>query len=292
MTSATTSAAKPSTNFLIPKTLSFTIPKLSLGCPILTKTLAGGLPVGTLTEISGEAATGKTQLCLQLLLTALRPTYSGGLASSSLLILPSLLPSSSLLKRLKTLPSPLNPKPLDHVFVASAHSPEHLMMLLYQADSLFENPPDGMMPVRLVVVDSVADIFRSEFENNLTDLKSRTGFFFKLAAKLKEQACRFGSVAVVTNQVVDMMDSERDETNNHQLGPAMWSSGRRVSPAMGLSWSNCINSRIFLSRNNKNNYNDNGTTDRKMEVVFAPHLPKNSCEFVIRKDGVFGLESL
>lgn len=75
------------------------------------------------------------------------------------------------------------------------------MLLLYQADRLFQNSP-GELPVRLVVVDSIAAIFRSEFENNLGDLKSRTGMFFRIAAKLKEQACRFGAVAVVTNQVI------------------------------------------------------------------------------------------
>ncbi|XP_078178889.1 homolog of X-ray repair cross complementing 3 (XRCC3) [Carex rostrata] len=272
-------------------------PKLSLGCPILSRLLAGGLPVGTITEISGESASGKSQLCLQLILSSLLPPYLGGLGASSLLILPSLLPSSSLLRRLSLLPSPLHISPLDHIFIASAQSPEHLMMLLYQADRLFEKSP-GEMPVRLVVVDSIAAIFRSEFENNLGDLKSRTGMFFRIAAKLKDQARQFGAVVVVTNQVVDVMGPEvaGDGGNNHHIGPVLWSSGRMVAPAMGLSWANCINTRIFLSRSDEvvavgvNGGEAIMRTKRRMEVVFAPHVPRSSCEFVIGKDGVFGLE--
>ncbi|KAJ4733132.1 Dna repair protein xrcc3-like protein [Rhynchospora pubera] len=272
--------------------------KLSLGCPILSRLLSGGLPVGTLTEISGESATGKSQLCLQLLLSSLLPPCLGGLAASSLLILPSLLPFSSLLKRLSRLPSPLHPSPLDHIFVASAHSPDHLMMLLYQADRLFHKSPSLMPPLRLIVVDSIAAIFRSEFDNNFGDLKARTGMFFRVAAKLKEQASRFGAVAVVTNQVVDVMGPEMagDVGNNHHMGPALLSSGRMVAPAMGLSWANCVNTRIFLSRNDEmaavgvNGEDMAACTRRSMEVVFAPHVPRSSCEFVIRKDGVFGLD--
>lgn len=43
--------------------------KLSLGCPILDSCLKGGVRCGQITEFVGESTAGKTQLCLQLLLT-------------------------------------------------------------------------------------------------------------------------------------------------------------------------------------------------------------------------------
>ena len=43
--------------------------KLSLGCTVLDRVLRGGLVPGTVTEVFGESTAGKTQLCLQLLLT-------------------------------------------------------------------------------------------------------------------------------------------------------------------------------------------------------------------------------
>ncbi len=43
--------------------------RLTTGCPLLDATLQGGLRTGHLHEIVGESNCGKTQLCLQLLLT-------------------------------------------------------------------------------------------------------------------------------------------------------------------------------------------------------------------------------
>ncbi|KAK9931754.1 hypothetical protein M0R45_019018 [Rubus argutus] len=79
---------------------------------------------------------------------------------------------------------------------------------------------------------------------------------------------------------------------------SLHSSGRRVCPALGLAWSNCVNSRFFLSRNEEivrreNNGSEDDLcrqTKRRLDVVFAPHLPQSSCEFVITKQGVFGVD--
>lgn len=69
----------------------------------------------------------------------------------------------------------------------------------------------------------------------------------------------------------------------------LWSSGRRVSPALGLSWASCVNTRLFLSREDEIVGNGVVRTKRTIRVVFAPHLPEGSSEFVILKEGVFGV---
>ena len=52
--------------------------KLSTGCSILDAFFRGGIPCRGITEISGESASGKTQLCIQLCLTSqLNYTYGG-----------------------------------------------------------------------------------------------------------------------------------------------------------------------------------------------------------------------
>jgi hypothetical protein len=48
--------------------------KLQLGCPMLDRCLGGGLLPRHITEIAGEAGSGKTQLCLQLTLQVTRHT--------------------------------------------------------------------------------------------------------------------------------------------------------------------------------------------------------------------------
>lgn len=180
------------------------------------------------------------------------------------------------------------------------HSADHLFDILSQIEPILSNRPTGL-PIKLIVVDSIAALFRSEFENTPCDLKRRSSLFFKISSKLKSQANRFGLAVVVTNQVVDFVG---DGLNGMRIGnlDSLYSSGRRVCPALGLSWANCINSRLFLSRNEEILGKETGSVDvgddnffhrqtkRQIHVVFAPHLPESSCEFAIRREGVCGIE--
>lgn len=58
--------------------------RLSFGCQVLDELLRGGLPVGGVTELSGESGAGKTQLALQLCLSVQYPTQHGGLDSGNM----------------------------------------------------------------------------------------------------------------------------------------------------------------------------------------------------------------
>lgn len=58
--------------------------RLSVGCPLLNELLRGGLPVGGITELSGESGVGKTQLALQLCVSVQYPTQYGGLDSGNI----------------------------------------------------------------------------------------------------------------------------------------------------------------------------------------------------------------
>lgn len=152
------------------------------------------------------------------------------------------------------------------------------------------------------MIDSVAALFRSEFDNTPSDLKRRSSLFFKISSKLKSLANRFGLVVVVTNQVVDFVGPD-DGLNGLRVGNlgCLYSSGRRVCPALGLSWANCVNSRLFLSRDEVLNEEKSlvdvsddeyvqRRTRRQIRVIFAPHLPESSCEYAIAREGVFGIE--
>lgn len=57
----------------------FSRKSLSLGCPILDEIFRGGILSQGITEVTGESAAGKTQLCLQLCLMAQLPLEDGGL---------------------------------------------------------------------------------------------------------------------------------------------------------------------------------------------------------------------
>ncbi|EEF30727.1 X-ray repair cross complementing protein 3, xrcc3, putative [Ricinus communis] len=287
--------------------------KCTLGCPILDRCLNGGIPCNSITEIVAESGTGKTQLCLQLSLYAQLPLSLGGLSASSLYLHTEFPFPFRRLHQLSHSFQSQHPQifinnnnndtinnydnPCDNIFVHSVRSADYLFDIMPKIESFLVYSKTHL-PVRLIVIDSVAALFRSEFENTATDLKRRSALFFKISAKLRALAWRFNLAVVVSNQVVDFVGSG-DGLNGARIGDlgSLYSSGRRVCPALGLAWANCVNSRLFLSRD------ENGMVDgaesgsfcsqtrRRLHVVFAPHLPYSSCEFVIRREGVFGIDS-
>nr|XP_033512733.1 DNA repair protein XRCC3 homolog isoform X2 [Nicotiana tomentosiformis] len=249
------------------------VQKCSLGCPILDRFLGGGIPCNSITELVAESGCGKTQISLQLLLSAQLPTSLGGLSSSSLYLYSE---SPFPLRRLHQLSSsfPTLHNPLGNILTHPLHSAHHLFDVLSQIDSLLLSHPPSFPPIKLIVIDSIAALFRFEFENNARDLKQRSGLFFKISSKLKEQARRFGLAVVVINQVVDVID----DSDVLRIGNStcLYTSERKVCAALGLSWANCVNTRLFLSRNEERVADEDcftTQTRRFIRVVFAPHLP-------------------
>ncbi|KAM0020949.1 putative DNA recombination and repair protein, RecA [Helianthus debilis subsp. tardiflorus] len=280
---------------------------LSLGCPILDAALGGGIPSNSITELVSESGCGKTQLSLQLLFTAQLPH---GLNGSSLYLYSEFpFPYRRFAQLLHSFRSS-HPilfanyrDPCDHIFTRDCHTAHHLLDVLLQLESRLKHPKETRLDIKLIVIDSIAALFRSDFENNGADLKKRLALFFKISAILKMYAKRFGIAVVVTNQVVDLVD-DSEGVSGVRVGnlEGLWTSGRRVCPALGLSWANCVNSRLFLSRREVIEGVENGLQGddyggfvnrrqrRELHVVFAPHLPYLSCEYVIRKEGVFGVD--
>ncbi|KAK1420892.1 hypothetical protein QVD17_22844 [Tagetes erecta] len=272
----------------------------TLGCPILDSILGGGIPSNSITELVSESGCGKTQLCLQLLFTAQLPHRLNGLAGSSLYLY-SEFPFpyrrfNQLVESFKSSHPILfasNRDPRDYIFTRDCQTAHHLLDVLLLLESRLRNAKETGLDIKLIVIDSIAALFRSEFENNAGDLKRRSSLFFKISSVLKAHANRFGIAVVVTNQVVDVI-GDNEGGSGVRVGnlEGLYTSGRRVCPALGLSWSNCINSRLFLSRQEVIEDGDfvNTRERRELHVVFAPHLPYSSCEYVIRKEGVFGVD--
>ena len=95
--------------------------------------LHGGIPGGSLTELVGESTVGKTQLCLQLLLTAQLPVAAGGLGGRSLDICTEGNPPLGRLGEIAAAFPQLS-APCDSVLVANASAgPEQLLDVVRQA---------------------------------------------------------------------------------------------------------------------------------------------------------------
>lgn len=270
-------------------------PKLSVGCPVLDRFLGGGIPCNTITELVAESGTGKTQLCLQLLLH-----------SPSSLYLYSEFPFP--LRRLQQLSSVFRrPTVMDDVLLRPLKNAYHLLEVLPSIDALLCERPN----IKLIVIDSVAALFRSEFDSqHKEEMRTRGGLFFKIASEFKAQAIKHGVAVVMTNQVVDVVES----SDLLRIGNSdcFYSSGRKVCAALGLSWAHCVNIRLFLckrqdddeqgkrlvvaddlqlQKQEKNTFTTSSSSSRRfIRVVFAPHLPDSCCQFVIKREGVFGID--
>ncbi|KAH9297665.1 hypothetical protein KI387_029347, partial [Taxus chinensis] len=64
--------------------------------------------------------------------------------------------------------SMINLDPCDNIFVQGVHTIEELLQFLEHIEILLSKPLG--MPVRLLIIDSVAALFRSDFDNNINDM--------------------------------------------------------------------------------------------------------------------------
>ena len=89
--------------------------------------------------------------------------------------------------------------------------------------------------VRLVVIDSIAALFRAEFSVEESALRAHV--LFDVARSLKQLAHEHSAAVVCINQVSDRIVQE-----------ALTYARKRFIPALGLAWSSCVNTRFFVRR--------------------------------------------
>lgn len=191
-------------------------------------------------------ASGKSHLCLQLSLTAQLPSSLSGQSGGTILISSEgLIPSSRLLDisrhLIDCLPAGIMDQArtewdfLDNVHVEKAVDVENLEALLgYIAPARIERvnraalegnlitpyeegederitPPKPPLPIKLIIIDSIAAPFRVAHENDSAGFINRAKEFGTIGDLLKKLAKRFGVAVVVVNQVSDVFDNGRPD---------------------------------------------------------------------------------
>jgi DNA-repair protein XRCC3 len=239
--------------------------KLSLGCDVLDGLLRGGVPTGGITEIAGEASCGKTQICLQLLLQAQLPRKYGGLGGSAVYIsTESSLPQDRLVQISRERSNMCGyfetVDPIACLFVEQVDDADKLGHVLRKLPDLVQRLTTTANPVRLVIIDSIAAPFRCDEDRS--DALKRVPELVAHASRLKVLA-GFGLAVVIINQVTDMISDDRQSDRSPAVHSGSWqmpsaasqwppmprhSSSRPVIPALGLSWSSCMNTRVLLTR--------------------------------------------
>lgn len=258
-----------------------TIGKLSLGCPVLDSALGGGLPRQGLTEIAGEAGVGKSQICMQLLLSAALPSNVSSRDSNDRSSVTG--PGSFVLscgegpfpsRRLSQMATRMAATAgegvtadqlLQRIVVQEARNLDE------QLDVIIQKLPEIMerFQLQLVVVDSIASLFRSEMGNKRSDMTLRTRLLYKMAQVMKTLSVKHNTAFVVVNQVTSK---------------PIFGGGGATVPALGMAWSNCVNTRLVLHRQAAGL-----GAPRLLIVEMSPALPYIRAPFTISMEGVNGV---
>ena len=263
--------------------------RISIGDKIIDEALGGGFSTNTVTEISGEAGSGKTQFCLKLALHAQLPVEKGGLGSDCKVLYINCLEGEFPAKRLEDLANALETK-LASEKVANdvvADGP-----LRYTAKSFLDNVITRTCPntddlvdtlrtdvlemvdkgnIRLIIIDSIAGVVRPEFNigggtvNGQSEGQLRKHFFFAVHQSVQKFARRPGMTMVIVNQIASRIDHWNgpipgDESHQWANGSVFTmreegllpGNGNSIQPALGITWSHLINERLLLVRETDN----------------------------------------
>ncbi|KAK5949752.1 DNA repair protein rhp57 [Knufia fluminis] len=185
----------------------------------IDEALGGGFPAGSICEIVGESAVGKTQFVLTLLLTAQLPAPRGLGRSAIYLSTEDPLNTRRLQQILRSHPQILELPPedqpsLDHVLGIEVHNVEmQEHMITFQLPEAIRRYNAG-----LVVIDSIAANFRIEFQGaSRKVLTERAVALTKLGKALRKIAHEQNVAIVCTNQVSDRFDDDKTRLDKVRL---------------------------------------------------------------------------
>ncbi|KAJ8290344.1 hypothetical protein GJAV_G00011670 [Gymnothorax javanicus] len=262
--------------------------RLTMGCPLLDSLLRGGVPLSGITELAGESGVGKTQIGLQLCLSVQYPREHGGLGSGAVYICTE---DTFPIKRLRQLISqqsrlrPTLPVELvrsirfsDNIYIEHTADLAALQACVNQRIPILLSR--GL--VRLVVVDSVAALFRLEFQASETIERAR--HLQALASSLQRLSHCHQAPVLCINQVTDIVGDTDPARCMYGLVDT------RVLPALGMAWANQVLVRLMLRRlETSGEAVGSAGVPRRLEVVFAPHLPQSFCLCSVTEEGVRGI---
>ncbi|KAK2952617.1 putative DNA repair protein RAD51 [Blattamonas nauphoetae] len=239
--------------------------------PILDSHLHGGLQAGTITEIVGESSSGKTILCLQLILQSSLLPEHGGFGLSSLFIDAESSFSPRLLLSLasarispQTVGASENENDVNDTVLQSLMSRVHVMKvsglsdLARWAQTTLEDQIIEKK-IRIVVIDSIAAIVNQSFPSG-TSLIDRQHMLSSTTAQLKRAAELFGLAVVITNTAFSS-SSHSPTPSLHQDSslflpsstlslpmppPSPFTFPSTLSPRLGLLWHHSVNTRLVL----------------------------------------------
>ncbi|CAO3670715.1 unnamed protein product [Rhizopus stolonifer] len=250
-----------------------------------------------------RSSSGKTQLGIQLCLSVQKPILDGGLEGSAIYIHSE---GPFPLARLNQLTDHYVSRDCrmiaeelrNHIHTMHVSDGEsQYRVLAYQLPAFLDSQRNNARKVRLIVIDSISAIYRSDsaYRNKFEKMSE----ICELGTRLKRLASEYNVAVVGINQVSDVVvdstkggafmghmeewldfDLVNKQESNH-LGLYIHSLLKK--PVLGLAWQNSVNTRIRLARSQMM---DNSPTRRVFFLEFSPKGNRAGCETVIDNTGI------
>lgn len=205
--------------------------RFTTGSRDLDRIMRGGIETGSITELSGEYRTGKTQFCHTVAVTCQLPVEKAGGEGKCLWIDTE---GTFRPERLVSVATRFNltvHQVLDNIVYARAFNTDHLLELIIEAGALMSK---GRFA--LLIIDSIISLYRSEFGGR-GELAARQMHLGRVLRAIQKMADTFGVAVVLTNQVMAKVDGMP---------------GQDKVPTGGHVLAHCSQTRLFMRKGGAN----------------------------------------
>lgn len=231
--------------------------RIRTGSKSLDELLGGGIETNAITEAYGKFASGKTQLGFQISVNAQLPVSEGGLDGSTLFIDTEGTFRPDRIEQIAKAGNMDPQKVLDNILVVRAYNTEQQVLALERADKLIREHN-----VRLIIVDSIMNLFRSEFVGRGA-LAERQQKLNQHIHKMQQLADTHLLAVYVTNQVME--------------NPGILF-GDPTTPVGGNIIAHAATTRLYMRKSKEDK--------RIVRLVDSPNMPEGEAVMKITPNGI------
>ncbi|NLV27440.1 MAG: DNA repair and recombination protein RadA [Methanomicrobiales archaeon] len=241
------------------------VKKLKTLVPEVDELLGGGFETQAITEMYGEFGSGKSQIVHQMAVNVQLPEELGGLGGSVIYVDTE---NTFRPERIEQMVRGLEIEDADpqeflkNIHVARAQTSDHQMLLIETSHELAEELKAAGKPVKLIIVDSLTGLFRSEYagRGTLAERQQKLNRHMHDIFKLCDE---YNAIGMVTNQV--------------QSNPAVFF-GDPTKPIGGNIVGHTATFRIYLRKSKGGK--------RIFRLVDSPNLPEGEATFLVEEGGL------
>ncbi len=233
------------------------IGRIATGSKGLDELLGGGVETNGITEVYGRFATGKTQLGFQLSVNVQLPIGKGGLDGAVLFIDTEGTFRPERIEAVAKAADLDSKKILDNIFVSRVTTTDQQILTIERADKLVRDKN-----VKLIVVDSLMSLFRSEFMGRGA-LNERQQKLNQHIHKLQKLSDDHSLAVYITNQVMD--------------NPGILF-GDPTTPVGGNIVAHAATTRLYIRKSKEDK--------RIVRLVDSPNMPEGETVIKITTNGI------